>query len=112
MEGRRYFTLDQTGGVGEASDGSPYAKLGGGIRRWRTAVKSSGKWMNSVSKADEPVRISDDDLEAISARPARFDEILLSGSPEEQEAAFVATIANARHHLSEHPASCSAREGS
>lgn len=110
MEGRRYFTLDQTGGVGSASDGTPYAKLGGGIRRWRTAVKSNGKWVNSVSKADEPVRISDGDLEAISARPARFDEILLSGSPEEQEAAFVATIANARHHLSEHPASCSARE--
>jgi len=110
MSARRYFTMDNTGGTGAASDGTPYAKLGGGIRRWRTAQKSGGKWVNSVTAADQAIYITDSDVEAISARPAHFDEILLSGSPEEQEAALVAAIQNARHHLSEHPASCSARE--
>ncbi|MBL9026382.1 MAG: hypothetical protein JNL21_29570 [Myxococcales bacterium] len=110
MQARSYFTLDATGGEGVAGDGTPYAKLGGGLRRWRTATKVGGKWVNKVSKADESVAIANSDVDAIAARPARFDEILLSGSPEEQEAALVAAIQNARHHLSEHPASCSARE--
>jgi hypothetical protein len=110
MQARRYFTLRETGGEGEASDGTPYAKLGGGIRRWRTATAKGGRWVNDVSPADKSVAIADSDTAAIAARPAKFDEILLSGTPEEQEAALVATIESARRHLAEHPASCSARE--
>ncbi len=110
LQGRRYFTLAETGGEGTASDGTPYAKLGGGVRRWRTAKQSGGRWVNSVSAADQSVYIVDSDVTAIAARPAKFAEILLSGTPEEQEAALLATIQSARHHLSEHPASCSARE--
>ncbi len=110
LQSRSYFTLDATGGPGTAGDGSEYAKLGGGIRRWRTPVQSNGRWINAVPKTSQAVAISDSDVETIAARPARFKEILITGSPEEQQAALVAKITSARQHLSEHPASCSARE--
>jgi hypothetical protein len=55
------------------------------------------------------VHIADGNVEAIAARPARFDEILVSGTPEEQLATAVAKVEGAREHLREHPASCSAR---
>lgn len=110
LRSRRYFTLDYTGGVGEASDGTPYAKLGGGIRRWRTAVLKGGRWINEVLPGDKPIAIADSDLEAISARPARFEEILISGSVSEQKTALISVIQSARTHLSKYPASCSARD--
>lgn len=110
MQARSYFFMDATGGPGTTFEGDAYAKLGGGIRRWRTPVKQNGRWMNAISNADKAVAISDSDVEAIAARPARFKEILISGSPEEQKAALVAKIQAARQHLSQSPASCSARE--
>ncbi len=110
LSSRGYFTSDATGGEGNAYDGSPYAKLGGGIRRWRTATKRSGRWYNDVSKADLPVAVDPSDTAAIAARPAKFDEILITGSVDEQKATLLAKIESARTHLDEHPASCSARE--
>ncbi len=109
LAGRRYFTADETGGVGETSDGTPYAKLGGGLRRWRTAVYAGGKWKNVVSAADKAVALEDADLDGISARPARFDEILVSGTVDEQVATIQQRLAQSREHLHESPASCSAR---
>ncbi|MBK6519986.1 MAG: hypothetical protein IPG04_39105 [Polyangiaceae bacterium] len=109
LSARRYFTMEETGGEGTASDGNEYAKLGGGIRRWRTPINKNGRWSNDVSADSKPSYISDSDTAAIAARPARFDEILVTGSPEETKAALVSVINNARQHLVEHPASCSAR---
>ncbi len=106
---RHYFTIDYTGGPGNASDGTPYARLGGGLRRWRTAVLRSGQWFNEVLPADQAARIPDDDYAAISARTARFGEILVVPSPEERRNAAVANLNAAREHLRRYPASCSAR---
>jgi ribosomal protein S15P/S13E len=110
LQARYYFTMSATGGEGSASDGTPYAKLGGGIRRWRVAVAKGGRWQNAVPAADRVVAISDSDVEAIAARPKRFDELLITGSVDEQEAALTAKIQSSREHLLQHPASCSARE--
>ncbi len=109
LSSRRYFTLDVTGGVGEDSEGNPYAKLGGGIRRWRTPINKGGRWVNAVPKASQDVYIEDSQVETIAARPALFDQILITGSATEQKAALVSVIQTAREHLLAHPASCSAR---
>lgn len=103
------FTNPYTGGEGQDSDGNPYAKLGGGIRRFRTPVQSGGRWVNDVSAADAKVRIAATDVARIVVRPARFAQLLAEGTPEEQRDAAVARIETARQHLREHPASCSAR---
>jgi len=109
LSGRRYFTLDETGGRGEASDGTPFAELGGGIRRWRTAVLSGGRWKNVVIATDKAAAIENSDLESIAARPERFDEILISGTVEEQVATIQNRLEQSREHLHNSPASCSAR---
>lgn len=106
---RRYFTLAYTGGEGMASDGSPYASLGGGLRRWRTAALSNGQWVNEVSARDREETLDEADLAGIAARPARFGEILVVPSIEERRAAALGQIASARMHLKMYPASCSAR---
>lgn len=103
------FTNPMTGGRGQDSDGNPYAKLGGGIHRFRTPVQSSGRWVNDISPADAKVRIPSTDLERIAARPERFAQLLADGTPAEQRDAALARIEDARQHLREHPASCSAR---
>jgi hypothetical protein len=103
------FTNDMTGGMGSASDGTPYAKLGGGIHRWRTPVLRNGRWSNEVPTVDKIVYINSTSVDAIAARPARFGELLAQGTPEEQRDAALTRIATARQHLLEHASSCSAR---
>jgi hypothetical protein len=110
LAARRYFVMEETGGEGTATDGTPYAKLGGGIRRWRTPIAKSGRWHNVVSLASKPHFIADSELDRIAARPAQFDELLISGSPSEQKAALLGVIDGAREHLLKYPASCSARD--
>lgn len=109
-EARHYFELQYCGGPGIAADGTPYARLGGGLRRWRTPVLSGGRWRNLVRPADRAVWIDDANLEAIAARPARFGELLAQLSPEDRRDAALARIEQARAHLRDYPASCSARE--
>ncbi|MCS6800007.1 MAG: PPC domain-containing protein [Myxococcota bacterium] len=106
---RWYFTAVQTGGEGTNGEGEPYAKLGGGLRRWRTARLVNGRWTNVVRAADQAAYIADTDIARIAARPARFGEILARVSPEEQRDAARAAIEAARVHLRSYPASCSAR---
>ena len=103
------FTNPMTGGKGEAYDGTPYAKLGGGIHRWRTPVLRGGRWSNEVPTVDKTVYIPSTNLDAIAARPERFAVLLAEGSPEEQRQAALDRIETARQHLREHPSSCSAR---
>jgi hypothetical protein len=65
--------------------------------------------MNEVSTRDREVAIDDADDAAISARPARFGEILVVPSVEDQRNAALGQIRSARQHLRMYPASCSAR---
>ncbi len=104
-----YFKNSNTGGEGNAYDGTPYAKLGGGIRRWRTPVLSGGRWHNSVPQSSRAVYIEDGDLAAISARPAKFKELLAEESPEAARDGAIAIIEAARRELRSRPASCSQR---
>ncbi len=104
-----YFKYEYTGGRGESSDGTPYAKLGGGIRRWRTPVASGGRWNNIVPQVFRDVYIEDGNIEAIASRPEKFKELLAEDTPEATRDAALATIAAARSSLRERPASCSQR---
>jgi len=106
---RNSFTDSSAGGVGESADGEKYAALGGGVRRWRIAARVGGRWSNQVPSTDQSSYLASDDLEAIAARPAQFEELLADVPPEEARDAALAEIEGARMHLRQYPASCSAR---
>jgi hypothetical protein len=105
-----YFTSVETGGPGTNSDGDAYAKLGGGLKRWRVAKSIAGYWTNTWMAGDESSWINSTDTERIAARPARFEQILGQVPPGQQRTELLAQIDDARHHLALYPASCSARE--
>jgi hypothetical protein len=107
---KSYFTGDYTGGPGMNSDGDAYAKLGGGLKRWRVAKAMNGYWTNTWMEGDEAHWINSLDYDRISARPARFDKLLGEVPLDQQKTEILARIDDARHHLSQYPASCSARE--
>ncbi len=106
---KRYFTDPRTGGEGESYDGEPYAKLGGGLKRFRVTKNIGGYWTNTWMNADEADWISDTDYEALAKRPSEFDTILGEISPEQQRESLLALIEDARNHLRQYPASCAAR---
>ena len=103
------FTDERTGGEGTSHGGEEYAKLGGGLKRWRVAKNWQGRWTNSWMNADEANWINDTDYEAIKKRPARFETLLGEVPPEQLRDALLEIIADARQHLTKYPASCSAR---
>ena len=107
---KSYFTSEYTGGPGTNSDGDQYAKLGGGIKRWRVAKNVAGYWTNTWMAGDEASWINSTAYDRLAERPARFEQILGQVSPAQQRTELLAQIADARHHLSQYPASCSARE--
>lgn len=107
---RGEFLSEDAGGPGTASDGSLYASLGGGVRRWRTPVRSGTRWRLTVRPADRAAYLVDTDTASIAARPAAFEMLLASLTPEERRDAALARIESARMHLRTYPASCSARE--
>ncbi len=104
-----YFKHPYTGGRGVAADGGAYATLGGGIRRWRTPVIENGRWNNIVPAVFRSIYIEDRNVEAIAARPEKFEELLAEASPEATRDGALATIESARRSLRERPASCAAR---
>ena len=106
-----YFKSDEMGGQGSSGDDPPvpYAKLGGGIRRYRTPIVVGGRWENDVPKKDHDIYIEDANLDAIAARPAHWAQLLAEDTPEGARDAALAIIASARQSLHDHPASCSAR---
>lgn len=110
LSSKSYFTSEATGGVGANFEGDEYAKLGGGLKRWRVAKNVGGYWTNTWMDADEARWIDSTDYARIAARPARFEQMLGQVSPEQQRTELVAQIEDARRHLSQYPASCSARE--
>jgi hypothetical protein len=102
-QAKEYFTGNYTGGPG-------YADLGGGLKRWRVAKAKNGFWTNTWMEGDEAHWINSTDLTAIAARPARFQTLLGDAALDQQKTELVAQIADARHHLSQYPASCAARQ--
>lgn len=107
---KSYFTSEYTGGEGTSADGVPYAKLGGGLKRWRVTKNIGGAWTNTWMTADEAHWVDSTDFVRIAARPARFEQILGQVPPEQQRAELLLQIEDSRRHLARFPASCSARE--
>jgi len=70
---------------------------------------NAGRWNNIVPMLDRSIYINDANLTAISARPARFSELLKAATPEETRDNAINAIAAARTTLHDKPASCSAR---
>ena len=105
-----YFTNEAMGGEGVASDGTPYYKLGGGLKRFRVAKIVRGTWMNTWMAGDEASWISDDDWDHLKTRPKEFENFLGEVPPEQQKIALLKIIDDNRNHLRLYPASCSARE--
>jgi hypothetical protein len=106
---RYYFLSDITGGPGNAYDGSAYAKLGGGLRRFRVAQNIGGYWINDVPTWTGNDGIRHDDYAAISARPAQFGQLLADVSPAQKLALIKSQVDQARAALRQHPASCTSR---
>ncbi|MEE2644281.1 MAG: hypothetical protein VYD19_05060 [Myxococcota bacterium] len=103
------LTAQKGGGLEESRDGVSYARLGGGMKRWRTAAPINGSWTNIVPKSDRDLFISSGDTDAIGERVKRFEELLEALSPERLREAIVGRIHDAREHLRRYPASCAAR---
>jgi hypothetical protein len=108
---KSYFTARAAGGEGENYQGDEYAKLGGGLKRWRVTKNINGYWTNTWMAADESSWVTDTDTAAIAARTARFEVILGEASPDQMRNAVLDMIEGKRNHLREYPASCSARTG-
>ncbi len=109
IDSKRYFTSELTGGEGTLDDGTPYAKLGGGLRRFKQAKKKNGLWANVIPAADVTVSIAASDVAAIAARPGRFEALLSEPSPAAKKESVLRALEVKREHLRNHPASCSAR---
>lgn len=107
---KSYFTSAYTGGPGENSAHEEYAKLGGGLKRFRVAKNINGYWTNTWMAGDEASWINSTNYPRIAERPARFNVILGQVSPAQMKAELLQQISDARHHLQMYPASCSARE--
>ena len=105
------FTSPKAGGVGENYDGVAYATLGGGLKRWRVSEIVDGQWRNKVPVKDTNNFIPNYDTDAISERPAIFEEFLGEQSPEQKLETLLGMVADKRQHLRNYPASCSARIG-
>jgi hypothetical protein len=110
VQSKSYFTSELMGGEGTAYDGTEYVKLGGGLKRWRVAKNIRGYWTNTWMAADEASWISDTDYDRLKTRPQEFESLLGEVPPEQQRDALLRMIDDARSHLKEYPASCSARE--
>ena len=107
---KSYFTNENTGGEGSNFEGDEYARLGGGLKRWRVTKNIDGFWTNTFMSADEAHWINSTDYPRIAARPARFELLLGQIAPEDARDGLLGAIADARTHLSSFPASCAARE--
>jgi hypothetical protein len=107
---KQYFTNVTTGGEGENFDGDEYARLGGGLKRWRVTKNIDGFWSNTWMAADEAHWINSTDYPRIAARPGQFEILLGQIDPEDARDGLLGSIADARRHLGNFPASCAARE--
>lgn len=96
--------------TGGGHDGTTdYAKMGGGLKRFRVSKAVSGVWVNGIMAKDEASWISDTEHDRIRERPAQLDALLGELTPEEQQTLLLDIIETKRAHLRNFPASCSAR---
>lgn len=114
LEPPRYHALFKNpycGGPGETWDTppTPYVKLGGGLRRWRSPINRDGRWSNDVPVADRANYIEDTNLTALNERFANWDNVLRTGTPEEAFGIAKDNLEAARTKLTLKPASCSSR---
>ncbi|MDQ3300319.1 MAG: hypothetical protein M3619_27390 [Myxococcota bacterium] len=107
---KSYFVSAYAGGPGVNEEGHLYAKLGGGVKRWRVAKNIGGYWTNTWMAGDEASWINSTDYPRLAARTARFEQILGQVSPDQQRIELLQQITDARRHLANYPSSCSARE--
>jgi hypothetical protein len=110
VSSKSYFTSNYTGGEGASWDGDEYVKLGGGIKRWRVTKNINGYWTNTWMAGDEASWISDTDYDRLKTRPAEFETLLGEPDPATLRDSLLAAIAEKRTHLTNYPASCSARQ--
>ena len=103
------FTNTYCGGPGENYDGQEYARLGGGLKRFRQARVVNGYWYNMIAAEFEDAWIADSETERIAGRIAQLEALLGSLTPEEQMAVALQKIEEKRLHLRNYPASCAAR---
>ena len=103
------FTNDRTGGEGESYSGEAYVDLGGGLKRWPAPTIVSGHWRNRVIPADMGEFLHWNQKDDRKARPALFDDLLVTPSPEVLRDELLALIEAKRDWLRNYPASCSAR---
>jgi hypothetical protein len=106
----RYFRDESTGGPGVNTDGHEFAKLGGGLRRWRVAVSDGTRYKNTFMAGDRALWINSNDSSTLAERVPAFEEYLRPPSPEVQRDIAIDLIQSAREHLRRYPASCSARK--
>lgn len=108
---KRSLTMEETGGEGQNSEGDRYAALGGGMKRWRWAQVVDGVYRNVVPSSSRDAWVDSANLEAIAARPERYEALLGEVDPEALREVLLRIIDDKRAHLSRYPASCSARIG-
>jgi hypothetical protein len=107
---KSYFSHQQAGGSAMSGEGVPYSHLGGGLKRWRTPVAKSGRWVNIVPAVDRASHyIGSTNYPAIGARPVKFKDLLGHLSPEEEREVIIERIEMQRDNLSQRPASCASR---
>jgi hypothetical protein len=103
------LTNENTGGPDLSRDDIPFYKLGGGLKRWRTAVLQSDRWTNIVPNQYRQDFIRSNDYNKISSRVETFRNLIVELPPERKRESILERIQSARMHLSLYPASCAAR---
>ncbi len=106
---KSYFTNTYCGGPGSNSSGDEYARLGGGLKRWRHPRIVNGYWHLMIPTEYQDFWIADSEIERIAGRIASFEGLLGSLSPQEKSELLLQKIEEKRLHLRNYPASCSAR---
>jgi len=89
------------GGPGTTSSGEPYAKLGGGLKRFRVTKNVGGYWTNTWMSGDEAHWINSTDYPRMP-RGSRGSESARQVSPLQQRTELLSIIDDARHHLSQY----------
>lgn len=100
---KRNFTASYAGGP-------DHVDFNGGVKRWRTPTKVNGRWTNVVLPKFADHFVNSSDKATLGARPGRLEVVLNELSPQEKLQALVEGVDNARAHLRNYPASCSARQ--